>query len=293
MPSATRPIKCPAPDGPCEGGPSGRRFKGRLTKPEVSAIAAGAAGAEVVNNNIPGPPLPANVPSVGFEATQTSQFGGQVELAGTARKGGPVTVGMSSWGCQSGSWTGTPECVTAMGAKFAWPVTLNVYQVGAANSVGALVTSVTKTFNMPYRPSQNNHCYTGTCTGAYYSASAKECFHSKLFKITFPLGKITLPSKVIIGVAYNTSDYGAEPQRPKSPACETGSGGCPFDSLNVGVREATEPGPSVGSASDPADAYINSTTVGNYCANPLGVGTFALSAGCWTGEQPTFAVSSH
>src|SRR2546430_979848 len=74
-------------------------------------IAAGSASAEseVIYSNYPAAPPPGNVVSQAFEATQLSQFGGAVEFAGTARKGGLVTVGVSSWACQSGTWSGTPE----------------------------------------------------------------------------------------------------------------------------------------------------------------------------------------
>ena len=47
------------------------------------ALAAGTASAGTVYNNIP-KPIPGNVASLGFEATQTSEFGGQVQFAGDA-----------------------------------------------------------------------------------------------------------------------------------------------------------------------------------------------------------------
>jgi hypothetical protein len=47
--------------------------------------------------------------------------------------------------------------------------------------------------------------------------------------------------RAIISVAHSTSDYGAEPQRPKP--CNSTEAGCPYDSLNVGAEDA----PSAGS----------------------------------------------
>ena len=70
----------------------------------LMAIAAGAASAEVIYNNVPSP-LPGNFASIGFAATSSTQFGGEVEVAGAARKNPTVTVVMSSWACQSGSWS--------------------------------------------------------------------------------------------------------------------------------------------------------------------------------------------
>src|ERR1017187_4799479 len=94
-----------------------------LAATAVSAVAAGAAGASgtVIYNNIPAP-LPGNVPSEAFEATQASQFGGQVEFAGASATSTTITVVMSSWGCQSGTWF-EHNCTTTPGTKFEWPVT--------------------------------------------------------------------------------------------------------------------------------------------------------------------------
>ena len=63
-------------------------------------IVAGTASAATVYNNIQSP-LAENYPSVAFEATQTAEFGGQVELAAGARTNPVVTVTLSSQGCQS------------------------------------------------------------------------------------------------------------------------------------------------------------------------------------------------
>jgi hypothetical protein len=271
-----------------------------LTVGACSLAGSPAAGAsEVVYDNLPAS-NPGNLPSMAFEATSTSQFGGQVQLAGTARKGMTLYVGMSSWACQKGSWTGSPECVTEMGARFEWPVTLELYEVGAGGAPGALLKSVTRTFKMPYRPSQNNKkCRNakGEPTGGWYLLSLNQCFHGKYFRIGFPLGRAKLPAVVIVSVLFNTSDYGAELQRPLKPGCETTSGGCPFDSLNVAVTEPAnevEPAPvapSVGSDPRPADAYLSSTWGGAYCdGGASGTGSFRLDAGCWTGYQPTFEV---
>ena len=68
-----------------------------------------------------------------FEAQSASEFGGQVEFAGTARHNPRLTATMSSWGCQSGG-LGTHDCSTTPGAKFSLPIRFNVYRVGAATS---------------------------------------------------------------------------------------------------------------------------------------------------------------
>ena len=68
----------------------------------VAALPADAIGA-IVYDNIASP-QPGNVPSVGYEATSAAEFGGQIQLGGTARQNPTVTVLLSSWGCQAGHW---------------------------------------------------------------------------------------------------------------------------------------------------------------------------------------------
>ena len=245
---------------------------------------AGASSQDVVYNNIP-KPIPGNVPSVGFEATSASEFGGQVGLDGTQRKDPTVTVLMSSWACKSGTWFGH-NCITNPGSTFTHPVTLNIYNVGTNDSVGSLIKSKTQTFAMPYRPTADDgtNC-NGATAGEWWDGTS--CYNGKAFKISFDLDGVTLPDNAIISVAYNTSDYGAQPQGD-AKACHATPQGCPYDSLNVG----TNPTPSVGTA--PADdAYQNSNWSGAYCDNGAGgTGTFRLDAGCWTGYLPAFKVEA-
>jgi hypothetical protein len=252
---------------------------------------AGATGwhpsERVVYDNIPSP-APGNVPSIGFAATSTSEFGGQVGLDGSARKDPTVKVLMSSWACKSGTWN-AKNCITNPGSTFTHPVTLNVYEVGDNNSAGDLITSETKTFTMPYRPTADD----GTnCNGANAGKwwDGENCNNGKAFKIEFDLDRdVVLPDQVILGVAYNTSNYGESPLG-NATACYSTPQGCSYDSLNVG----TNPSPTKGQAlPSENDAYQNSTWTGAYCDNGAGgVGTFRLDAGCWTGFLPAFEVSA-
>ena len=79
----------------------------------IFSLAASAAGAmSVAYNNFP-KPIPGNVQSQAFQATSAAEFGGQVGFAGGVTNP-KITVGMSSWACQSGSATdGT--CVSHTG----------------------------------------------------------------------------------------------------------------------------------------------------------------------------------
>jgi hypothetical protein len=226
----------------------------------VLAWATASAGAMVtytpIYSNLPSP-LPGNVPSEAMEATSSSEFGGEVELAGPTLNNTKVTVAMSSWACQSGG-AEDGSCVSAAGAKFEWPVTLHIYTAGPGDAVGTQIASLTKTFKMPYRPSANPTRCAGN--GGWYRMG--NCFHGKLFKIAFVLKGVSIPSKAIVSVAFNTSDYGAAPTHVPGP----------YDSLNVGGFEGP---PSVGGDPQPQSDYINSLWTGAYCDEGLaGTGSF-------------------
>ncbi len=243
----------------------------------VSALAAGSASASVVFNNIPRP-LPGNVVSQAFEATQTSEFGSQIELAGSARAKPVVTVAMSSWACQN--LQSGASCHTGPRATFSYPITLNVYEVQANNEPGAKLASVTQTFAIPYRPSASKKC---SLTSEGVVGWGPSCFSGKAFKIKFaPLG-ITLPTKAIVSIAYNTTDYGYAPTH----AADVGE-----DSLNVGLYSPGEPVTSVGGNPQPEDDYINSQTASNYCGSGVAPGTFGLSGPCWEGYQADLKVTA-
>lgn len=236
-----------------------------------------SAASSVVYNNIESP-QPGNVSSWGYEATSTSEMGGQVGLAGSNRVNPKVTVLMSSWGCENGNWFNN-DCSTTPGATFSHPVTLNIYSVGAGNAAGALLATKTETFNIPYRPSVD----TLNCSdGRWYDGST--CFNGLATPISFQFSNLTLPNNAIISVAYNTSHYGYAPMGEL--ACFSESGGCGYDSLNVGLETVL----SVGTQPIPDDGYLNSSSAGSYCSGPAG--TFRLDTGCWTGYQPSFKVEA-
>jgi hypothetical protein len=258
------------------------------------AITAGAASATVVYNNIP-KPLPAGMNSWPFQAEQTSAFGGAVRFEGAALEHPTVTVGMSSWACQQGTWqTG---CVTTPGATFPEEVTLSIYEVGLGGEAKLpALTSVTLPFQMPYRPSANARKCTGANAGLWYHKATANvpftCFNEKAFEITFPNVEVKLPQEAIIGIAYDTSSYGPSPKGAQ--ACDSETAGCPYDSLNAAVRGPWELDrtPSVGQDPLPGDVYLDSALAANYCENAGGVGTFAISKNCWTEEQPAIEVKA-
>jgi len=266
-------------------------------------------------------PNPGNLPSESYEASGVGQFGNQIVFGGTARVLDNVTVQMSSWGCVDGNWStySTAPCVTPPGATFPVPITLNIYNVGPASAygpstAGSLITSVTQPFNIPYRPSADTNyavdCLpeataqsvaVSTFAGTWFDPALNKCFNGFLTPITFTFGHVALPTNVIYGVAYNTSDQGAVPQRPQP--CNSTSGGCGYDSLNVAVsQEPTAPNP--GTDPYPGTTYINVTNPsyasGNYCdAGAAGINVFrtdepatwpasdGTTSACWSVNYPT------
>ena len=241
--------------------------------------ASQALGQPTIYNNIPSP-LPGNLISYGFEASGTSEFGDRVIFApATGRNLLTVTLTMSSFTCQAGHWF-SGDCVTAPGATFSHPITLNIYNVVAGNQVGSQIGSVTQTFVIPYRPSADNINCTGANAGKWFDPSSNTCFNGKASNVTFNLSGLTVPNQVIFGVAYNTTNYGYTPIGVAP--CNASPGGCGYDGLNVGLS-ALSVSNSVGANPAPDDAY-QYTLFGSCSGFPII--PFGLDAGCWNGFKP-------
>jgi hypothetical protein len=254
----------------------------------ISLIGASTAmAATTVYQNEPGV-LPGNVPSLGFEASSTSQYGGAISLAGSARKAVNLRFGLSTWGCSNGTWNGG-DCVRVSGDTFPVTFTARIYDVGPGNSPGSLLAQATKTMSIPYRPSANNKMCKGANAGKWYQSTTATCFNGKLLRRTIMFGKQQLPDDVIVSLAYNTTHYGSSPIG-EGAACYTEDGGCGYDSLNVAlVGDA----PTIGGQPNPDDGWLNSSSGGSYCDGGTGgTGTFRFDAGCWTGYQPMLKLNA-
>jgi hypothetical protein len=223
--------------------------------------------------------LPGNVSSVGFQATQTAEFGDRITFAaGSGNAVGSVTVVLSSWGCESGHWVAA-DCLTTPGATFNHPITLNLYGAGGT-SPGALIATQTESFDIPYRPSTDSvHC----TAGRWYSSADSTCYNGLATTITFEFGHpgIVVPSTIVWGIAFNTTTWGYSPIG--ASACSATAAGCGYDSLNVGAQDLA----LIGTDTDPSGAFYNSVTAGNYCDGGTGgTGSFRLDDGCWAGFRP-------
>jgi hypothetical protein len=254
-----------------------------------AAVSAFAQG-NTIYNTIPSP-LPGNMFSLGYEATSTSEWGDQVGFGPGGRALTTVTVTMSSWGCQAGHWN-TNDCVTALGATFTHPITVNIYKVAAGNQVGALLATQTQTVTIPYRPSADPINCTGANAGKWYDVGSATCFNGKAANVTIDLTSlnVNLPNNVIVSIAYNTSHYGYAPIG-QTPACYSTAAGCPYDSLNVAGTDLSTL--TAGSNPYPDDAYYNTQYAPYYCDGGTGgVGSFRLDAGCWTDFKPSIKVNA-
>ena len=232
--------------------------------------------------------VPDNVVSLGFEATSTSEFGDLVQLAPGARRLDSVEVLLSSWGCENGSWN-IGDCTTTPGATFSHPITLNIYQStpGVGTGVGALVATVTETFDIPYRPSAAG---LPTCADGRWS-NGTTCFNGLATPVTFEFPSTpVVPTNLIWTVAYNTTHHGYSPIGELAP-CYTEAGGCGYDALNVGAETLT-PAPAAGIDLDSDSLVWNTTFAGFYTdggAGGVGIVRFDTN---WSGLRPTARITT-
>jgi len=233
-----------------------------------------------------------------YQAAQMSEIGDQVALdpssTGIVNN---VVVTMEDWACKTGAWFNN-DC--AGGGTFNQPITLNLYNVaGDGVSVGSLITSVTQTFAIPYRPPADNTNCTGTDAGKWFDGVA--CHNGVTANVTFNLPNVQVPNHLIYGVAMNTSDYGPSPYSLSSDpsvvaadaACQATEQGCPYDSLNLGLT-ADPTDVNTGSDVIPGAVYWNTATAANYCDGgaggvgtmradlPLDYPTNPAQASCWS-----------
>ena len=252
-----------------------RRWATAVVAGALVLVVAGTASAATVYNNIPSP-LAGNYTSLGFEANATAEFGGQIQLAAGDRANPVVTMTLSSQRCQSG---GGVTCVTAPGAVFSLPVTLNIYAVNPDDSVGNLLATDTQTFRIPFRPSAD---LTNCPTGGWYDTAAGRCWSGLANNISWDLGgrNLTLPEQVIVSVMYNTTHHGYQPFG-ESAFCY--SSGCGYDSLNVAVMSGA---PLIGSDPILDGAYIA------YEGGGTAQNVFALDRPGWTDLQPAIRIGT-
>ncbi len=188
-------------------------------------------------------PCQATSPAVPSKPTQTTEFGDHIVFGAGPRELGTASVVMSSWACESGATGAGGNCLTTPGETFNHPITLNLYEVDATapTGVGALITSVTQTVAVPFRPSATPACHTAPVpVPGGWQGPGGLCFNGFAFTVDFDLAGVTVPDEIIFSIAFNTSTYG-------NPPVDGTTG--PYDSLNVGLVPTSVP-PVTGTDAD-------------------------------------------
>jgi hypothetical protein len=215
-----------------------------------------AHATSVLYSNLPNP-LPYNsLYSMAYEATSTYEFGGLIAFDAPANRLQGATVLMSNWAVKS-SWD-------ALGNSTGYdvPLTLNLYGVGAGNTVGTLLASGTVDAFIPWRPEA-----TGCDDLNGYDPGDGGCYHGLVAPVSFTFANVVVPQQVIFGLAFNTTNYGPNPTHVPGP----------YESLNMGLIAGP---PRVGSNPLPDTAYVNTTWAGFYSdGGSGGVGTFRQDTG--------------
>lgn len=226
-----------------------------LAKPASSGGTAAAA-----YNAIPSK-VPGNVPSRGFECCQTDEFGDEVGLGGTTRTLQSMSVVLSSWGCEFGSWN-LGDCVTTPGETFEVPITFKIYD---ATTPTVVLAQTTEIINVQYRPSASTICG----DGRWYNTKDHTCYNGFVQTVKMTMPSVVLTDQVIWSVAYNTTSSGHIPVGPT--ACNIESGGCGYDSLNVGVFSAPN-APYAGTDIDADEVFRNGVMEAGHAGfRPLGM----------------------
>ncbi len=185
--------------------------------------------AAVVFNNVPAT-LDLSYVSHAYQANETTVLGNYVQLTtnSTARYLTSVTVTMVTQ-AKATNWAALYNSNNAGWSQNLTAVIYSVDNTGAAPVLNYVV-SQTQNFLVPWKP-------------------LDDPYNGYAFNATFTFdGSVTIPSQLVIGLTFNTQNYGFDP---------TGVSG-PYNSLNVAIDPAV---PTVGSDLDPSHVYIDNATV--------------------------------
>ena len=186
---------------------------------------------------------PISTPSMAFETWGINEYGSVIALGGTERELGRVEIGFVSWACEDGYYyrTSTDRCVTTPASGFTHPITANIYAENGDGTLGSRLGTVTQNVFVPYRPSADTvNCLPQGNDARFYDAASGTCHWGLYFVVSFDFSSLnlTLPDRVIVTAAFNTSTAGYAPLGQPAPGEEDG-----FDLLNMAIFGE---GPSVG-----------------------------------------------
>lgn len=207
-------------------------------------------------------------PSLGFQATSTSEFGVEMTLAGLVPGNYDVTLKalMINWAYAS------PYEVVGTTPGYTVPMTLNLYTNPMTGGVPTttLASSTTNAL-IGWRPEPD-----ASCGGTAYKAPDGNCYNGSMTTVAFQFLNVSLQtSNIIAGLMFNTQSYGPNP---------TGVAGA-YNSLNLAVSGGT----NVGSVTTHDSVYWNTSFAG-FLTDPAGVGQFVRDTGGWATNVPAFLV---
>lgn len=218
-----------------------------------------AAQATIIYSNLP-TTLPPNLPSLGYQATSTSELGDHIQFAAGPRKLDTVTLTMSNWALAS--------TYGSSASGYNHDLTFNIYNYANDSAAGSLIATTTINSLIPWRPEADP-----TCGGtAWRSATDSKCYNGFAFNVVFDFSSlgVILPNDVVFGLAFNTNSYGSTP---------IGAPG-PYESLNYALTDAN---PSVGNDVNP-DGLFWKTSHQPFLTTGT-AGTFGQDTN-WTGYAP-------
>jgi hypothetical protein len=199
-----------------------------------------------------------------FGGTNATQLGDKVNLASSSRLGS-ATVMLNSQAVYPGTGSMT----------FPVPIIFTFYKPGTTGgSVGAVLATQTKTFNVPYRPAgdpiacaaSTNSIFTGySNTGTqWFDPATGSCYYGVVYAATFTFGDSKLPTTVVYGVSHDAT-----------------SG--PASSLNVQFSTESAAGAvTVGSDTDPGNLFVQAGPG----SNALGGATGQITCSTVVGSTP-------
>jgi len=217
----------------------------------IAAVSAAGSSADthqpssVLYSSLVSPYSATNVPnewwSFSFGANNATQFGDKINLASQSQLGS-ATVMLDSQAVGTG--------------KFPVSITFTIYKPGATGgSVGAVLATQTKTFNVPYRPAGDATACAATTSSIFpgfsndgtqwFNPATGSCYYGVVYAANFNFdGPRNLPTSVVYGVSYNAT-----------------SG--PASSLNVLLSTESSSGAvTVGSDTDPGNLFLADGSLG-------------------------------
>lgn len=212
------------------------------------------------------------------QATQTKEFGDGYDLtgSGTLRT---LRVTFSNWALYAEY--ASDDRYRSNTESWTHPIQITFYEVGAGNTVGPVIGTKTEAITIPWRPTAAGATLCPANPSGWFDGTS--CYSGKAFDWTFDIASlgISVPHKVIVGIAYSTETYG-------QPAIGTRG---PYNSFNVGLNSGVNAGSNPNLDVDVV--FWNTSTRANYTdLGAGGVGTFRADTG-WTGYVPAFYLTAH